>query len=520
MKILQDVLAQQKTRDDMFSVASKIFFCEIGGSFLLEFKSFIFAKIFGRQIKEISMLAFKNAFKNDHIDHEEYENGIVQNEIVIGSKGLAKLLNVLIMNILPQLIGLYILIRKFDWEFGSVFSFMVFVSLTVCTVLHVYMVMLKLKYQNLSNESIGKSQKVLYESFLNAEMVKCCGTERYELNRYKNELRNLQVGKVNYKKVDNILTFLHRFIFSTLKYVVFYYYIFSCPDDNLAPKLAILKSLLGLSEINATRIGTIYMKLNTYLLNSSFVYKHLQYVEKKETKFRIDTFYEVISISNLTLRYDETLIFKDFNCEISTGDKIALVGKNGMGKTSLLKCFMKLNLYEGYIEIDHNDIEFVDTEALRNLFSYVPQNICLFDETIYYNILYGTQNKSFRDVVEICDKINLTETIKRTKDGFFTNVGENGCNLSGGMRQKIIIARAMLRDANILLMDEPTSNIDDQSREIFFDYLLNERKKDTLLMIVHEKSNLKKFNRFFYFDNHRIYVYNSYDAYLNAVENK
>ncbi|KAM0675023.1 hypothetical protein GVAV_001362 [Gurleya vavrai] len=332
INIFQNMYSQSNSKQEMLKIVFKIFIYEVFSSFLIEMKGYIFAGAYGNHFKKISALAFKNILQTKKII--ENENGILQNEINIGSSGMAELLSITVLNILPQIIGILVLLDKFKDEFGSVFCILVLFSFVLCAFLHLYVVFLKIKYQKIMNDYGGQGQKIVYETLINAEIIKANGCEDYEAKRYENKLFIQQKGAVSFKRKRNILTFFHRFLFSTLKIVVNSYYIIMHGDDQLITKLAILKSLLYLSEINATRSGDIYLKIKKNCTNASLIYKNLESKHKVTKKEKIQNFTSLIKIKNLGISYNEKTIIKNLNFEIKKGDRIAIIGNNGMGKSS------------------------------------------------------------------------------------------------------------------------------------------------------------------------------------------
>ncbi|KAM0679365.1 hypothetical protein BDAP_000232 [Binucleata daphniae] len=517
IQILQDTLAQQKTQSKLLSFTVKILVFEIFGNLLQNFKSFAFANVFGKQIEIVSVKAFRNILNCDNLDMLDKENGITQNNIRIGSNGMASLLSTLVLNILPQGIGVVFLMQKFASEFSSMFSVFVFIAFVICALLHFYMIMLKIRYQKIMVEYEGKGQKTLYEALNNIEMIKSYGTEEVEEKKYYRNIKKGQHGIVYYKKITYILTFLHLSLFSLLKSIVFYYYITKSVDVSLPRKLSILKSLLRLSELNATRTGTIYLKLKKNIQNATCIRKYMGKDKKNSLYIHLDKFYDSIVCRNVDIKYDDVCCINNINVKIQKGDKIAIVGANGIGKSSFLKLLMKLIEYDGEVEIDNHNIADLHDKSYRQIFAYVPQNITLFDNTILYNLTYGTKSYEQEQLYDICDMLDLTDSIKQHSKGFATEVDENGFKLSGGMRQKILICRALLRNAQVLLLDEATSNLDYKTTKKFIDYIT--KKTDTTVVIVtHQKDVISKFDKFLYFNNGSVEMFEDHTSMIKKCE--
>lgn len=226
-----------------------------------------------------------------------------------------------------------------------------------------------------------------------------------------------------------------------------------------------------------------------------------------------------IHISNMTFRHsdakkDETM-FKNFNVEVKPGQRVGLVGHSGSGKTTLTKLILRFaDIQEGSIKIDGQSISDVTQESLREAIAYVPQEPMLFHRSLKENIMYGRPGASDEDVVEAAKKANAYEFIKKLPEGFETTVGERGVKLSGGQRQRIAIARAILKDAPILILDEATSALDSESEKLIQDALQKLMKGRTSLVIAHRLSTISKLDRIIVMEDGEIIEDGSHDELL------
>lgn len=174
---------------------------------------------------------------------------------------------------------------------------------------------------------------------------------------------------------------------------------------------------------------------------------------------------------------------------------MAIVGKNGVGKSTLLKSFLKLRpLRAGDISIDGVSIGDIDDGAFRDLVGFVPQDTHLFNESVMYNIMYGSPKVFEEDVYRLSKALGLHESIMGLESGYQTCVGEQGSSLSGGERQKIVILRALIRECPILVMDEPTAALDKKAEGKILEQIMRYDGL-TVLAIVHNLEILKIFDR-------------------------
>lgn len=199
------------------------------------------------------------------------------------------------------------------------------------------------------------------------------------------------------------------------------------------------------------------------------------------------------------------LLFQDFNLTIPAGQRVGLVGASGSGKTTLTKLILRFaDIASGKITIDGQNIAKVSQESLRKSIAYVPQEPMLFHRSLRENIAYGKPDASDKEILASAKQANAFEFIEKLADGLDTMVGERGVKLSGGQRQRIAIARAILKDAPILVLDEATSALDSESEKLIQDALEKLMKGRTSLVIAHRLSTIAKLDRIIVMDNGKI----------------
>lgn len=213
-----------------------------------------------------------------------------------------------------------------------------------------------------------------------------------------------------------------------------------------------------------------------------------------------------ILFDNITFEYkDGKDVFKKFKLEIPAGQKVGFVGHSGSGKTTITNLLLRFeDVQAGAIKIDGQDIRNITQDDLRRNISYVPQEPALFHRTLEENIMYGNPKASKLAVLEAAKKAHADEFIKEFKEGYETLVGERGVKLSGGQRQRVAIARVMLEDAPILILDEATSSLDSISENLIqkaFDEVMKDR---TTLVIAHRLSTVQKMDRIVVLDKGKI----------------
>ena len=196
-----------------------------------------------------------------------------------------------------------------------------------------------------------------------------------------------------------------------------------------------------------------------------------------------------IDIDNLAFRYTENLpyLYQHLSIKIEPGQCIALMGPSGCGKSTLAKLLQGFyQPTEGSIKLDGHDIRHLSANELRSSFGVVPQETTLFSGAIYDNLVLGNAQASFDDVVTACKAAGIHDTLEALPQGYQTPIGEHGAGLSGGQKQRIAIARALLKRPPILIFDEATSNLDDETANAFGETVNQLRGKVTILLIAHK----------------------------------
>lgn len=239
-------------------------------------------------------------------------------------------------------------------------------------------------------------------------------------------------------------------------------------------------------------------------------------VDRSDKKLKVK--HGGIIMNNVTFTHDEgqgDTLFRDFSLTVQPGEKIGLVGASGSGKTTLTKLLLRFaDIDSGEIAIDSQNIAGVTQASLREQIAYVPQEPLLFHRSVRENIAYGCPDATDAEIEKAAKKAGAYDFIVKLHDGFDTMVGERGVKLSGGQRQRIAIARAILKDAPILILDEATSALDSESEALIQKSLETLMKKRTSIVIAHRLSTIAKLDRIVVLENGRIVEDGSHDQLL------
>lgn len=248
----------------------------------------------------------------------------------------------------------------------------------------------------------------------------------------------------------------------------------------LTPAKALSKASYGVKKGNAAaaRVLEILHTENT--------------IVDQPNAIEVQNFNEGIYLNNVTFAYEEENVLKNFSLHIPKGKTVALVGQSGSGKSTIANLLTRFyDIQEGSISIDGDDIKEVSLKSLRNQMALVTQDSILFNDTIAVNVALANKNASDEEVINALKIANAWEFVKDLPDGIHTNIGDSGGKLSGGQKQRLSIARAVLKNAPILVLDEATSALDTESERLVQDALEKVMKNRTSIVIAHRLSTIQ-----------------------------
>jgi subfamily B ATP-binding cassette protein MsbA len=216
-----------------------------------------------------------------------------------------------------------------------------------------------------------------------------------------------------------------------------------------------------------------------------------QMVDAPNSK-EIDTFTDKIDIENISFKYNDDLVLKNFSVSVPRGKTIALVGQSGSGKSTIANLLTRFyDVNEGCIKIDDKDIKTLTKKSLRSLMGLVTQDSILFNDTIKNNVRLGKEDATDEEILNALEIANAWEFVKDLPEGIDTNVGDAGNNFSGGQKQRLSIARAVLKNPPIMILDEATSALDTESERLVQVALENMMKNRTSIVIAHRLSTIQ-----------------------------
>ncbi len=461
-----------------------------------ELRDAIFAKVTQSSIRRVAMRVFRHLHALSLRFHLERQTGGMSRDIERGSRGISFLLNFMLFNILPTLfeIGLVVIILFINYD--AWFAIITLISVASYIAFSLIVTEWRMNFRRTMNDLDSKANSRAIDSLLNYETVKYFCNEEYEANRYNSNMKKWEDAAVKNQTSLSLLNVGQGAIIA-----------------------AGMTALLILASDGVTKgtmtIGDLVL-INAYLFQLfmplnflGFVYREIKHsladMEKMFSLLANDADVTdkpnaaALTVTNSSVRFDHVNfsynasrpILHDVDFEIPAGKKVAVVGHSGAGKSTLSRLLFRF--YEvngGAIYIDGQDIRDVTQKSLRAAIGIVPQDTVLFNDTIHYNIAYGNPEATETQIIRAAQTAHIHDFITSLPEGYQTTVGERGLKLSGGEKQRIAIARTVLKDPKILIFDEATSALDSKSEQAILKELREVAHNRTTLVIAHRLSTI------------------------------
>lgn len=371
-----------------------------------------------------------------------------------------------------------------------------------------------------AQEETAQVSNMLYETITGNRIVKAFNMENHENNRYNNQLQLLFDVTVQDAKFRCLQHPLMEFI-GGVAIAIFIWFggkLVIGGVMTIGEFFALMTSLVVAYD-PVKRIGKVNSTVQQGLAAATRIFAILDIVpaiSDKPDAIELPPFESSIEFKGVCFHYeDDTEALSDINLHVPAGQTLAIVGHSGGGKTTLTNLVPRfLDVSKGCITIDGCDIRQVTMRSLRDRIAMVTQQTILFNDTVRNNIAYGSLERSESDLIKAAEAAHALDFIKELPKGFETIIGESGARLSGGERQRISIARALLKNAPILILDEATSALDTESEREVQSALENLMKNRTTFVIAHRLSTIKNADRIIVVNNGRIVEDGTHDELL------
>jgi ATP-binding cassette subfamily B protein len=461
-----------------------------------ELRDAVFAKVGQRAIRAVALTTFRHLHGLALRFHLDRQTGGLSRAIERGTKGIEFLLTFMLFNILPTLVEIALVCGILWWLYDLRYSATTFVTILGYIWFTLAITEWRLKYRREMNETDSEANTKAVDSLLNYETVKYFGNEEHEARRFDSSLQRYERAAVRSKTSLSLLNIGQGAI--------------------IAAGLTAVMIMAGRGVAAGTMTMGDFVLVNAYLVQLYLPLNFLGFVYREIKQSLIDTesMFRLMSVEaevedapgarplaveraevafdNVEFGYDSRRpILRGVSFTVPPGRKVAIVGPSGAGKSTISRLLFRFyDVDSGRVTIDGQDIRDVTQASLRAAIGIVPQDTVLFNDSIYYNIAYGRPDATREEVEEAAKLAQIHAFVTALPDGYKTMVGERGLKLSGGEKQRVAIARTILKRPRILLFDEATSALDSHTEREIQASLKAVSANRTTLVIAHRLSTV------------------------------
>ncbi len=482
----------------------------LSGSLFNEVRDAVFARVRYRAMRRLSNKVLTHLHKLSLRYHLERRTGNVVRDLERGTSSISQILNYLVFNIVPTfaefILVAFILLGRYEAKFAIVTFTTVFIYITFTLLVTEWRMHFRHKMNALDSESNGQA----VDSLINYETVKYFNNEAFEIHRYDSTLSAWENAAVKSQTSMSILNFGQGAIIAVgLTFIMIYAGMGVVEEKMTLGDLVLINTMMLQLFMPLSFLGIIYRMLKHTLADMDMVFKLLdEDLEIKDNKNAQVLKHEKgeIRFEHVDFSYtEERKILHDISFTVKPGQKLAIVGHSGSGKSTLARLLFRFyDVSSGRILYDNQNIAQVTQDSLRQAIGIVPQDTVLFNESILYNIVYAKPGATKEEVISAAKLANIHEFINSLPDGYDTAVGERGLKLSGGEKQRLAIARVILKGSPILIFDEATSSLDSKSEKVILEALSSVAQTHTTLVIAHRLSTITDSDEILVMDKGRI----------------
>jgi len=459
----------------------------------IEIRDALFSKVSQHSIRQISLTMFQHLHNLSLQFHLNRQTGALAKYIDRGTKGIDFLLRYVLFNIVPTFFEVFLVSGILFYLYGPWYA-----VVTLLTIgLYSFLTFKITEWRNVFRERMNKSDNdvstKMIDSLLNFETVKYFNNEGFEANRLDQSLEEYELAANQSRHSLSLLNIAQTFIIMvgiTIMLVMSVYGIKSGEID-IGGFVVINAYMLQLYQ-PLNWLGSVYREIRQALTDMENMFSLLEVAPTTNDNLEdIPQSNDAeIRFENVSFDYDvRRTIIKNISFTVPNGKKVAIVGPTGAGKSTISRLLFKFyDPKEGNIFINNTNINKISQNSLRKIIGVVPQDTVLFNDTIYYNIAYGNTSATKEEVISAAQNADIHDFITILPDGYETIVGERGLKLSGGEKQRVAIARTILKNPKIFFFDEATSALDTSTEKEIQKNLENVSKGKTTLIIAHRLS--------------------------------
>ena len=459
----------------------------------VEVRDALFSKVSQHSIRQISLNMFKHVHNLSLQFHLNRQTGALAKFIDRGTKGIDFLLRYVLFNIVPTFFEIFLVSGILFYLYGPWYAVITLITVGFYSYLTFQITEWRNEFRRKMNQADNDVSTKMIDSLLNFETVKYFNNEKFEFNRLDKSLEEYELAANQTRHALSLLNVAQTLIITTgiTIMLVMSAYGIKSGDIDVGGFVVINAYMLQLYQ-PLSWLGSVYREIRQALTDMENMFSLLEI--SPTTQDVLDTMPQSdvaeIKFDNVSFDYDvRRTIIKNISFVVPNGKKVAIVGPTGAGKSTISRLLFKFyEPKEGGIYINNNNINKISQESLREIIGVVPQDTVLFNDTIYYNIAYGRTGATKEEVVSAAKNADIHDFISILPDGYETIVGERGLKLSGGEKQRVAIARTILKNPKIFFFDEATSALDTSTEKEIQKNLENVSKNKTTLIIAHRLS--------------------------------
>ncbi|WOD09718.1 ABC transporter ATP-binding protein/permease [Pseudomonas sp. NyZ704] len=490
--------------------------------FFSELRDAVFARVAERAMRRVSLRVFEHLHRLDLGFHLARRTGGLARDIERGTSGISFLLRFMVFNIIPTLLEIGLIAVILLANFSPMYALTVLGSVLLYGTFSIWCTEWRNRFVRESNKLDNSSNTRAVDSLLNYETVKYFGNERFEAQEYDTHLEGWEAARMkNRLSLAALNSGQALIIAGSVTLMMFMAANQVAAGDMTLGELVMINAYMIQLFVPLGFLGFIYREIREALTNIERLFGLLEAPVKVADA--VDA--KPLQISGGTVDFDQVShaydparpILQGVDLHIPAGHTLAIVGPSGAGKSTLARLLFRFyDVGGGAIRIDGQDIRGVTQDSLRQAIGVVPQDTVLFNDSIGYNIAYGKPGATEEQIWQALRMAQLEDFVRRLPMGLNTQVGERGLKLSGGEKQRIAIARVLLKNPPILILDEATSSLDTHAERLILDALNLISQKRTTLAIAHRLSTIVHAERILVLDQGRVVEQGSHEELLAA----
>ena len=459
----------------------------------VEIRDALFSKVSQHSIRQISLTMFQHLHNLSLQFHLNRQTGALAKYIDRGTKGIDFLLRYVLFNIAPTFFEVFLVSGILFYLYGPWYAVVTLVTIGLYSFLTFKITEWRNVFRKRMNQADNDVSTKMIDSLLNFETVKYFNNEAFEANRLDQSLEEYELAANQSRHSLSLLNIAQTFIIMvgiTIMLVMSVYGIKS-GEINIGGFVVINAYMLQLYQ-PLNWLGSVYREIRQALTDMENMFSLLEVAPTTNDDLEdIPQSNDAeIRFENISFDYDiRRTIIKNISFTVPNGKKVAIVGPTGAGKSTISRLLFKFyDPKEGNIFINNTNVNKISQNSLRKIIGVVPQDTVLFNDTIYYNIAYGNTGATKEEVISAAQNADIHDFTTILPDGYETIVGERGLKLSGGEKQRVAIARTILKNPKIFFFDEATSALDTSTEKEIQKNLENVSKGKTTLIIAHRLS--------------------------------